>query len=128
MNPAIIKTPCARCGRATTGRYCEECRKAEGRRQSKRRRQRDKERGEHSIYKTARWYRRFRPRFLAKHPLCAECLRHGVETFATEVDHIEPVALAPELAWDENNCQALCKSCHSVKTGKERQGVGGGNP
>lgn len=38
----------------------------------------------------------------------------------SEVDHILPVALYPELAYDEaNNLQTLCKECHSVKTIEE---------
>lgn len=35
-------------------------------------------------------------------------------------DHIIPVSVRPDRRYDEDNLQALCKSCHSWKTGKER--------
>ena len=49
---------------------------------------------------------------------CAECLKDGVRTPATEVDHIQPHRGDPELMWDTKNWQALCKRCHSRKTAK----------
>ena len=36
-----------------------------------------------------------------------------------QVDHIEPVRDRPELAWDLDNLQTLCASCHSRKTIQE---------
>jgi len=36
-----------------------------------------------------------------------------------ELDHIKPVSLYPELAFDENNIQILCKKCHQFKTKEE---------
>lgn len=33
-----------------------------------------------------------------------------------EIDHIKPVKLAPELAFDPANLQALCGPCHTRKT------------
>lgn len=38
---------------------------------------------------------------------------------ATEADHIVNRAVAPELALDVANGQALCKSCHQAKTKAE---------
>ncbi|NMB34825.1 MAG: HNH endonuclease [Firmicutes bacterium] len=63
--------------------------------------------------------RRLRKRVLLKHPLCAECKRQGRVTKATVVDHIIPHKGNPELFWDENNLQALCKPCHDLKTARE---------
>lgn len=65
-----------------------------------------------------RW-RRLRSWFLARHPLCEHCKREGRLEPANEVDHITP------LRWggarlDQNNLQALCKSCHSKKTAREQ--------
>lgn len=54
--------------------------------------------------------------FLLKHPLCAACLRQGIITPATEVDHIIPHKGNKELFWDVNNWQALCHKCHARKT------------
>ena len=45
---------------------------------------------------------------------CRKCGRP-----ATEADHIISRALAPQLAHDLNNGQALCTSCHRAKTKAE---------
>ena len=62
-------------------------------------------------------WRKSRRRFLASNPLCAACLKRGVLTPATVVDHIVPHRGAQRLFWDESNWQALCKQCHDCKTG-----------
>lgn len=64
----------------------------------------------------ARW-QKARKAFLSRHPLCAECLKSGVLTPATVVDHIIPHRGDRSLFWDENNWQPLCKGCHDRKTG-----------
>jgi 5-methylcytosine-specific restriction protein A len=56
--------------------------------------------------------------FLIRHPLCAECLRKGIVTAATVVDHIKPHRGDYELFWDEDNWQSSCKKHHDIKTGK----------
>ena len=65
-------------------------------------------------------WRKFRTKFLSRHPLCAHCGRQ-----ATVVDHIVPLryktaTLADLLAVD--NCQALCTPCHDAKTAFENRG------
>lgn len=70
------------------------------------------------LYKTVRW-QRLRKKVLLASPLCSECARQGKITPATVVDHIVPHKGNLELFWDENNLQALCKSCHDRKTAKE---------
>lgn len=57
--------------------------------------------------------------YLKQHPLCAECMRHGILTPATEVDHIIPHKGNKDLFWDSSNWQSLCHSCHSKKTFNE---------
>lgn len=64
-----------------------------------------------------RWMR-LRRWFLARHPLCAHCLKRGFTTPATEVDHIKPLREGGARL-DQSNLQALCKSCHSRKTARE---------
>ena len=66
----------------------------------------------------ARW-RKARKRFLASHPLCAECMKDGRYEKATDVDHIVPHRGDPQLFWDESNWQALCHRHHSIKTRNE---------
>ena len=51
--------------------------------------------------------------YLNHHPLCAACLKRGVETLATVVDHIIPHRGDKGLFWDKTNWQALCVPCHS---------------
>lgn len=43
---------------------------------------------------------------------CQGCGKPG----RLEVDHIQPVRLAPQLAYDPANLQALCPACHTRKT------------
>ena len=63
-----------------------------------------------------RW-RKVRIAFLQRNPLCVECMRKGVLTPATVVDHIIPHRGDMSLFWDEENWQPLCKNCHDRKTG-----------
>lgn len=46
---------------------------------------------------------------------CVQCGARG----RLEVDHIQPVRYAPELAFVLENLQTLCVSCHSKKTIQE---------
>lgn len=84
---------------------------------------------EHQSESTERWrgsaaergygadWRKARRRFLAVNPLCAACLKRGVLTPATVVDHIVPHRGDQRLFWDQKNWQPLCKQCHDQKTG-----------
>jgi 5-methylcytosine-specific restriction enzyme A len=74
----------------------------------------------------ARW-RAARKRFLADHPLCAECQRQRRVTAAVIVDHIIPHKHDPDLFWDRSNWQALCKLCHDRKTATTDGRWGGGS-
>lgn len=46
---------------------------------------------------------------------CQECKRNGKYSNAKEVHHKEHLEQRPDLALDENNLEALCKSCHDKK-------------
>ena len=61
-------------------------------------------------------WRKARKPFLARNPLCNACMKQGVLTPATIVDHITPHRGDPRLFWDETNWQPLCKRCHDKKT------------
>ena len=63
-----------------------------------------------------RQWQKARARYLQAHPLCVKCMAEGKYVKATVVDHIQPHRGDPALFWDENNWQALCKSCHDKKT------------
>lgn len=61
----------------------------------------------------AKW-QRLRERVLADAlGLCASCARQGRTTAATCVDHVKPKAQG---GTDKDPLQALCDSCHDVKT------------
>ena len=62
-------------------------------------------------------WRSARDRYLQRNPLCVQCLKAGVITPATVVDHIIPHRGTKQLFWAENNWQPRCKDCHDRKTG-----------
>jgi 5-methylcytosine-specific restriction protein A len=73
-------------------------------------------------FQRGRAYRRARQAFLNSDPLqrlCAECLRQGRTTEATELDHIQRAADRPDLFDDPRNWQMLCRDCHAAKTAAE---------
>ena len=49
-----------------------------------------------------------------------ECRSCGKRRGRMEIDHIRPVRTHPALAYDPANLQALCTSCHTIKTNAER--------
>jgi 5-methylcytosine-specific restriction protein A len=73
------------------------------------------------IYARTRW-RKYRKYFIMKNKWCVECQRAGRLTPATDVDHIVPFdGVDMKSFWNKSNHQPLCKTCHSIKTGKEKQ-------
>jgi len=77
-----------------------------------------------SIYHTARWAK-IRQIVLNRSPLCADPFgihkEHNELVPGVDIDHILPIALAPDLTWVVENLQPLCKSCHAKKTRKENK-------
>lgn len=68
---------------------------------------------------TGRKLQRLRAELFARHPLCAECKRHGRVKLATQRDHIK--SLEEGGADDDSNVQGLCQDCHDAKSKAERQ-------
>lgn len=50
---------------------------------------------------------------------CARCQTEDLSD--VELDHIKPVRLYPNLAFEESNIQPLCKKCHVEKTSEEKK-------
>lgn len=71
------------------------------------------------VYDKTQWLR-LRRRILAAEPFCVHCKTVGIIRLAEEVDHIKRVSEAPELQFDPDNLQPLCKPCHSRKTRREQ--------
>lgn len=67
------------------------------------------------VYSTKRWERL---RFLAKRRDGFACVKCGALA-ALECDHVVSIRRAPERAYDLENLQTLCISCHSAKTNAE---------
>ena len=113
--------PCAHrgCPAVVRGsRFCEE-HKAEGRGY-------DKVRGSSNDRGYGSRWATLRKMVLAAHPLCADPggvhAANGEVVLATDVDHIVPLQQG---GTDElGNLQALCHSCHSIKTAREDGGFG----
>jgi 5-methylcytosine-specific restriction endonuclease McrA len=63
-------------------------------------------------------WRKLRRWVLNRYPLCAECLKIGRSEPATDVHHITPKRLGGTN--HPSNLQALCHSCHSRETARER--------
>lgn len=113
----------------TSPGYCSKHQHIEDERLAKRKAEQDKRynarRPEHAAwYKTSEW-QSLRARVLRARPLCVMCEAHGKVTPAKIVDHITPVAIAPDRMFDETNLQPLCQACHNQKTADERRGGGG---
>lgn len=70
------------------------------------------------FYNTSRW-RKLSLAYKMQHPVCevVDCHQSSYYT-----DHIVPVSDGGD-KWDENNFQALCRSCNASKTAKQSKKV-----
>lgn len=64
------------------------------------------------LINSSQWTR-FRRWFLSRHPLCSDC-----GEAANVVHHVAKRVEAPRLAYVEDNCMALCETCHNVRTAR----------
>lgn len=112
--PRATKKPCYHpgCPELTFTTYCEKHEKKNSGQYNKNRPDR------HDLY-DSQWAKASKL-FLAKNPLCEECLKYNVLRPSKETDHIIPHNGNYKLFWNSDNWQALCKTCHSQKTNKER--------
>lgn len=69
-------------------------------------------------YNSTRW-KRDRALHLKYNPLCVDCKKEGRTVPATVSDHKTPISQGGD-AWDWDNRQALCESCHNKKSVNER--------
>jgi 5-methylcytosine-specific restriction endonuclease McrA len=57
---------------------------------------------------------KLRAKVLAAQPLCQLQLK-GCTIRASQIDHIVPLARAPELRYVESNCRASCWHCNNMR-------------
>ena len=81
----------------------------------------------HGWYLLPIWTDDLRPGQLLREPFCRECVRRGIRTTATVVDHIRPFRGDWALFVDKTNHQSLCKSCHDRKPAREQAAERGKN-
>lgn len=74
-----------------------------------------KERGYDSVWE------KLRTSIIQTKPLCRICLANGFVVSATEVDHIIPIKVKPNLRLVKSNLQSLCHSCHMQKTEEDKK-------
>jgi 5-methylcytosine-specific restriction protein A len=113
--PYKPKRPCGYpgCSRLVTGSYCEEHQKLVTAQYNKY----GRDDFTKNFYNTPEW-RYARKQQLEQHPLCEECLKRGIHTKATMVDHIVPIKQGGD-KYDPCNLQSLCWNCHSRKSVEE---------
>jgi 5-methylcytosine-specific restriction protein A len=75
------------------------------------------ERDPESNKRYGRAWKRIRDRYIAAHPLCAECNKRGQLTAAAEVHHITPLSKGGTN--DTANLMSLCRRCHSSITARD---------
>lgn len=63
-------------------------------------------------------WRRCRKAFLAANPLCHDCLERGWYRASVEAHHVVKVRDDPSRRLDWAVLMALCKPCHSARTGR----------
>ncbi|MCA0314237.1 MAG: HNH endonuclease [Candidatus Melainabacteria bacterium] len=96
------------CKNASYGPYCPDHIEA-----ARKREQSQRTTPPNPFYKTIAW-QNLREFILARDPICKACRKVA----SKEADHIIALSDGGE-ALDPDNCQGLCKSCHSKKTAKE---------
>jgi len=67
-------------------------------------------------YYTARWARLRQLVLRRDNGLCRNCLAMDKVNIGNQVDHIQPAEDNPELFWNPENLQVLCRKCHAIKT------------
>ena len=111
--PRKPKRPCSYpgCSKLVEGRYCEEHQRIIDKQYNK------YKRDPATSKRYDKHWRKIRNRYIAKHPLCEQCLKDGRMTPAKEVHHIKPLSKGG--TYDEENLMALCTRCHSRITARE---------
>ena len=108
----IRKRPCrnARCPELVESGYCEICQQRQSKKKIKSNGWKKK------IYNSAAWLAVRQAALERDRWQCQECKKSDKIKKAIDVDHMVDLEINPSLAYDLENLQSLCKSCHSKKT------------
>jgi 5-methylcytosine-specific restriction protein A len=68
-------------------------------------------------YSSSKWIK-LRDFVRSEEPLCRHCKEKGMIVPTKIIDHIQSILDGGE-AWDRDNLQGLCESCHNRKTAIE---------
>jgi len=69
----------------------------------------------HKWYCSKRW-RELRASVIREQPFCRVCFTFGRRVLTVDVDHVQKHNGDPDLFWNRENLQGLCKACHAKKT------------
>ena len=94
------------------GSYCKKCKGVDDKQYNTNKRNNDLA----AVYNRKAW-KLVRMQALVRDDfMCVHCKLSGVDTIASEVDHIIPLEQDITLAYELSNLQSLCKHHHSRKT------------
>lgn len=69
------------------------------------------------FYSSTRWMK-LRDLVRAEEPVCRACKAKGFVEPTHAVDHVVDRKERPDLAYERENLQGLCRQCHNAKRGK----------
>ena len=102
---------------ATESPQCPKCKKVSNKTYDTTMRSKDRAK----IYNSKKW-KDIRVKAMVRDEfMCVTCRKNDIDTEAEEVDHIIELQDRPDLAYELDNLQSLCKPCHSKKTKLEKQ-------
>ena len=113
--PDRAMRPCAHrgCAGLTRTRYCE-AHQGDGKKQADEYRAKvDERRGNAAERGYDSDWMKLRAWYLARHPMCEDCLAEGNVTVATLVHHVVPISRGGARL-DERNLRAMCERHHDV--------------
>lgn len=64
---------------------------------------------------TYRWQRLRKSMLVGQCHMCVRCKERGMIEPATEVHHVVPRHVRPDLAFEPDNLMPLCKACHEAE-------------
>jgi 5-methylcytosine-specific restriction protein A len=68
------------------------------------------------FYSTRRWRYTAQQILIRDNFTCSHCGASRYQGARIDVDHIQPIRLRPDLAYDPDNLRLLCRRCHNKRT------------